>query len=401
MAETCPEPKQTIRRNIFSLGAVSLFTDISTEMLYPLMPGLVKSLGGSPSALGLIEGVAESTASILKGFSGYLSDRFRKRKIFTVLGYSISAISKPLIGLSTAWPMVLALRFCDRVGKGIRTAPRDAIVADSCAPEEMGKWFGFHRAMDTLGAALGPLLAFILLGIGLHFRKIFLWSIVPAFIAVLILGIFVRELAPSQKEPGKKFQLDFRGLNRSYHLYLLISSVFVLGNFSNVFLIQRAQELGMSLKMSTLLYLVYNLVCAFVSIPAGMRSDRVGRKRVLLFSFLLCAVCYLGFGYNQNKNWLWLLFSVFGAVEATRDGVQRALIGELVPSEKRASAYGIYYSVTGLLMFASSTIAGLVWKKFGADVVFYYGAGLTLLAAILLFFLLPHQINSAPRRITN
>jgi len=399
MTECRPQRKKTLVRNIFSLGLVSFFTDISTEMLYPLMPQLVKTLGGSPAVLGLIEGVAESTASVLKGFSGYLSDRLRKRKIFALLGYSLSALAKPLIGLSSGWPMVLALRFCDRVGKGIRTAPRDAIVADSCAPEEMGRWFGLHRAMDTLGAALGPLLAFLLLGMGLHFQSIFLWSIVPAVIAVLILGILVREVAPAERPKGEKFQLDFRGLNRSYHSYLIVSSVFVLGNFSNIFLIQRAQELGMSLKLAALVYLVYNLSCALASVPAGIISDKIGRKKVLLFSFVSCGLVYFGFGRNLELIWLWPLFAGFGIVDATREGVQRALIGELVPSQKRASAYGIYYAITGILMLPSSAAAGLVWKKFGAPVVFSYGAALVLLAGILLLFLLPHQINSSPDRI--
>ncbi len=392
-------PAKTFRRNIVSLGVVSLFTDISSEMLYPLMPALIKGLGGSPAALGLIEGVAESTASVLKGFSGYLSDRLRKRKALAVIGYSLSAISKPLIGFSSGWPMVLMLRFFDRTGKGIRTAPRDAIVADSAAPAELGKWFGFHRAMDTTGAAIGPLLAFGLLYLGLNFKHIFLWSIVPAAIGVILLAALVREIAPPEKEPGKKFELGFRGFNRSYHAYLAVSSVFVLGNFSNVFLIQRAQELGMSLKLTTLLYLVYNLSNALIAMPAGARSDRIGRKRVLVFAFALCGLTYFGFSRNLHTGWLWILFLLFGFSDGARDGVQRALIGELVPSEKRASAYGIYYAVTGLLMLPSSIVAGLVWKKYGASVVFSYGAALSLLSAILLLAVLPHQINSHPHRI--
>ncbi len=315
------------------------------------------------------------------------------------LGYSLSAIAKPLIGMSAGWPMVLGLRFFDRTGKGIRTAPRDAIVADSSAPAELGKWFGFHRAMDTFGAAIGPLIAFGLLFLGLNFKSIFLWSIVPAAIGVILLAVLVREVAPREKTPGQKFQLNFRGFNRNYHYYLIVSSVFVLGNFSNIFLIQRAQELGMSLSHTTLVYLVYNLSCALVSIPAGVISDKIGRKKVLLFSFVSCGLVYLGFARNLELVWLWPLFAGFGIVDATREGIQRALIGELIPSEKRASAYGIYYAITGALMLPSSVIAGLVWKKYGAGPVFSYGAALVLLSAILLIFLLPHQINPSPERI--
>ena len=384
-------------RNIISLGVVSFFTDISSEMVYPLLPQLVKAVGGTPASLGLIEGLAEATASGLRAVSGYISDRFRRRKILVILGYSLSALAKPLLGASRLWQMVLGFRFLDRTGKGIRTAPRDAILADSASEAERGKWFGFHRAMDTLGAALGPLSAFILLGLGVSFRQLFYWAVIPAGIAVLVLILLVKEVKP--RAGGGKFQLNFRGLDRRYHYYLLISGVFVLGNFSNTFLILRAQELGMSLARSTLLYLVYNLSYAFISMPAGMLSDRVGRKRVLLFSFLLFSAVYLGFGYNQHLWALWVLFFFYGLVDGTKEGTQRALIADLVPSEKRASAYGIYFALVGVLMFFSSTIAGLVWKKFGAEIVFTYSAGLGLIASLLLFFLLPNQINSSPNRI--
>ncbi len=384
-------------RNIISLGIVSFFTDISSEMVYPLLPQLVKAVGGTPASLGLIEGLAEATASGLRAVSGYISDRFRRRKILVILGYSLSALAKPLLGASRLWQMVLGFRFLDRTGKGIRTAPRDAILADSASEAERGKWFGFHRAMDTLGAALGPLSAFLLLGLGISFRQLFYWAVIPAGIAVLVLILLVKEVKP--RAGGGKFQLNFRGLDRRYHYYLLISGVFVLGNFSNTFLILRAQELGMSLARSTLLYLVYNLSYAFISMPAGMLSDRIGRKRVLLFSFLLFSAVYLGFGYNQHLWALWVLFFFYGLVDGTKEGTQRALIADLVPSEKRASAYGIYFALVGVLMFFSSTIAGLVWKKFGAEIVFTYSAGLGLIASLLLFFLLPNQINPSPNRI--
>ena len=384
-------------RNIISLGIVSFFTDISSEMVYPLLPQLVKAVGGTPASLGLIEGLAEATASGLRAVSGYISDRFRRRKILVILGYSLSALAKPLLGASRLWQMVLGFRFLDRTGKGIRTAPRDAILADSASEAERGKWFGFHRAMDTLGAALGPLSAFLLLGLGISFRQLFYWAVIPAGIAVLVLILLVKEVKP--RAGGGKFQLNFRGLDRRYHYYLLISGVFVLGNFSNTFLILRAQELGMSLARSTLLYLVYNLSYAFISMPAGMLSDRIGRKRVLLFSFLLFSAVYLGFGYNQHLLGLWVLFFFYGLVDGTKEGTQRALIADLVPSEKRASAYGIYFALVGVLMFFSSTIAGLVWKKFGAEIVFTYSAGLGLIASLLLFFLLPNQINPSPNRI--
>ena len=393
-------PKRSVR-NIISLGVVSFFTDISSEMVYPLIPRLISSIGGTSVALGVIEGIAEATASVLRAFSGYISDRLKKRKALVILGYSLSALAKPLLGISKIWQMVLGFRFLDRTGKGIRTAPRDAILADSAGEKERGKWFGFHRAMDTLGAGIGPLSAFLLLGIGVPFRHLFFWAVIPAGVAVLVLIFLVREVAPERKE-GEKFKLNFRGWSRHYHYYLIISGIFVLGNFSNTFLILRAQELGLKEEkflFIPLLYLLYNLSYALISMPAGMLSDRIGRRKVLLFSFVLFALVYLGFGLNESLWALWLLFFLFGFVDGTKEGTQRALIADLVPSERRASAYGVYYAIVGALMFPSSAIAGLVWKKFGAQVVFSYGACLGLISAVLLFFLLPDQINPSQNRI--
>jgi len=389
---------KSLKRNIFSLGLVSLFTDISSEMVYPLLPDLVKKAGGGSALLGLIEGVAEATANLLRAFSGYLSDRLGKRKQIVFLGYLLGALAKPLLGLSTIWQMILGFRFLDRLGKGIRSSPRDAILADSSAEAERGKWFGFHRSMDTLGAVLGPILAFVLLGLGFKLNHLFFWAFVPAIIALFILQLLVKEIAPKKKSQ-QKFELNFRGLSRFYHYYLIISGIFALGNFPNVFLILRAKDFEFDTSALPLLYLVYNLVYSLIAIPAGMLSDRWGRKNLLVFALVLFAISYFGFGFAQNPFQIWLLFGLFGIVDGIKEGVQRALIADLVPSEKRASAYGIYYGVIGFLILPASSLAGIFWKKWGAIMVFSYGGGLALLGAFLLLIFLPNQIKSPENRI--
>ena len=367
---------------------MSLFTDVSSEMVYPLIPDLVKAVGGGAAALGLIEGVAEGTANIMKAFSGYWSDKIAKRKPLIFLGYFLAAIAKPFLGFAYLWQMILGFRFLDRVGKGVRSSPRDALLADSTGDRKMGKWFGFHRMMDTLGAVVGPLLAALLLARGLKLQHLFYWAVLPAVAGLIIIQVFVREIKPERK-PAEKFKLDFRGFSPTYHKFLAVSCVFALGTFSNTFLILRAKDFGFETKTLPLLYVVFNVVYALSSMPAGMLSDKLGRKNLLLTSMAVFAACYFGFAFATKAVHIWVLFALFGIDGGIKEGVQRALIADLVPSEKRASAYGIYYAGIGMLMIPASAFAGLFWKSLGPKIAFSYGAVLAVTAFVLLTVLIP------------
>lgn len=390
--------KRFLLRNIVSLGFVSLFTDISSEMVYPLIPDLVKAAGGGAATLGVIEGVAEATANLFKGFSGYWSDKIAKRKPIIFLGYFLGAIAKPLLGLSALWQMVLGFRFLDRVGKGVRSSPRDAILADSTGEKKIGQWFGLHRMMDSLGAVAGPALATLLLGLGLEFKSLFFWALIPAGIGLVVILAVVREIPP-RRIPGQKFKLEFRGLDRVYHKFLVVSCVFAMATFSNTFLILRAKDFGFSLKMLPLLYMVFNIVSALSALPAGMLSDRFGRRNVLMASQFTFSLCFAGFALAAHPWQIWVLFAGFGIVDGIKEGVPRALISDLVPSEKRSSAFGVYYAAIGLFMLPASALAGLLWKEFGPKVVFGYGAVIGIIALILLAAMIPNQINPAEKRI--
>ena len=397
MGEEEPKRKGFIA-NIISLGFVSLFTDIFSEGIYPMIPDLVKAAGGSVVDLGLIEGIAEATSQILKGFSGYWSDKIAKRKPIVFLGYALAAAAKPLLAISTYWQMVLGFRFMDRFGKGVRTSPRDALLADSTGGQKMGQWFGFHRMLDTLGAIVGPALATVLLARGFKLQSLFFWAVVPAIVGLLIIQIFVKEIPPERK-PGQKFKLNFRGLSPVYHRFFAVSCVLALGAFSNTFLILRAKDFGFQLKTLPLLYLAFNIVSAVAALPAGVLSDKIGRKNVLLMSNAIFALCFLGFGFAKNSMDIWVLFAVFGVVDGIKEGVPKALISDLIPSEKRASALGTYYAALGVMTLISSALAGLLWKIEGPRLAFSCGAALGGLAFVLLAILVPNRINPSPDRI--
>jgi MFS family permease len=384
--------KSRLKSNIIALGMVSLFTDISSEMVYPYIPALIQSCGGGPAMLGLIEGIAEATASILKAFSGWFSDKAGKRKSLVFIGYFVSAVSKPLLGVSKVWPLVLGFRFLDRFGKGVRTAPRDAILADSASGAKMGRAFGLHRAMDTAGAAIGPLIGFTLISYaGFGFRSLFFWAVIPAIIALVIILGWVKEIRPERKDA--EFQFQFRDLQPDFYRYLVVSLFFVLGNFSNAFLILKAQETGVALAYLTLIYLLYNMVYSLVSYPAGILSDRIGRKKTIAISYFIFALVYLGFAFASCPLHVWLLFAAYGVFDGLNNGVQRAYVADLVPSEKRATAYGIYHAATGAAMLPASLVAGLLWKAYSPSAAFLAGAGLALAALVLLIiFVKEHNI---------
>jgi MFS family permease len=375
--------KTTIPRNVIWLGFVSLFNDMASEMIYPIVPIFLTTVLGAPmQVVGMIEGIAESTASLLKVFSGWFSDLVGKRKPLTVFGYSFSTISKLLLALAYAWPMVLLARFIDRFGKGIRVAARDALIADVTEEKSRGAVFGFHRAMDTLGAIGGPLIALGLMVVfSGNYRTIFLISFVPALLGVLILQFLVKEA--KQAKPVEKIKLQWNGFGAKYNLFLLVSIVFSLGNSSDVFLILRSKDLGMSAVLVILAYVVYNITYAGLSYPAGVLADRIGFKKVLLAGFFIFALVYAGFGLANNAHLVWGLFAVYGFYIAFTEGVSKAYIANLAPPAKVGTAIGLYYTATGVAVLFASLIAGWLWAAFGAPATFFYGMATALLACAL------------------
>jgi MFS family permease len=384
-----------ISNNVVRLGWVSLLTDISSEMLYPIVPIFITTVLGAPmAALGLIEGLAESAANILKIFSGWWSDRAGKRRPFVIGGYSLSAFSKPLLAFAQylGWPFVLAMRIMDRAGKGLRTSARDALIADYTSESQRGRAFGLHRAMDSLGAVLGPLAAlFFMSRMGQSieaYRTVFLWSFVPAILGVIILFLVKEKpFAARYKKP----QFGWKMFNRDFKIFIFISLIFAIGNSSDVFLIVRGKELfsGTSNAVVTVIlaYVLYNLTYSLGSYPAGMLADRIGSRKVYTLGLLLFSLVYLGFAFNRSPAIVWALFAVYGFYTAFTDGVGKAYASKLVQEELRATGMGVFHMSNGLATFAASTIAGLLWQTLGFKATFIYGATAALLAVAMFVFL--------------
>ena len=378
--------KLKIPKNVFILGLVSFFNDIASEMIYPLIPIFLTSALGAPvSVVGLIEGIAESIASILKVISGWMSDKVQKRKPFVISGYSLSAFSKIIFSLAYSWPVVLLARFIDRFGKGTRTSARDALITESSESSARGRTFGFHRAMDTMGAVIGLLLAIVAIRIlKENYRFIFLLSFIPAFIGVLLLFFFVKERVNKSKSTVD-FQFNWKSFDPSFKVFLFISFIFALGNSSNAFLILRAQDLGLSVTMVMLAYVLFNFVYAIFSLPAGIISDKIGPKKILLAGFLLFAVIYLFFGLITKSIFIWLLFPFYGIYMALTEGIGKAYISNLIPKEKAGTAFGIYQTTIGLCTFFASWIAGLLWSYVSIGAPFIFGSLMAILAALLFY----------------
>jgi len=404
-------PKLDLRhlpRNLWAVSLTSMFTDISSEMIFHLLPLYLSNvLGARTSVIGLIEGVSETTSSLSRILSGWMSDRMRKRKALTVLGYSFSAVAKPLFLFAATWPLVLVLRFADRLGKGIRTAPRDALVADSIAPEQRGMAFGLHRAADTLGALLGLAVAALVvyrtgaaatrLGIA-TFHWVVALSILPAVLGVLSLIFIARDPAQSPRptggidaeQPGRRLRFSPR-----FWGFIATVGLFTLGNSSDAFLVLRAQERGLTVLQVMLMLVTFNLVYTLASVPAGMRSDKIGRSRVILGGWLVYALVYAGFGFARQGWQVWVLMSVYGLYYAMFEGTSKALVADLVPVEGRGTAFGVYNAAVGMMALPASLIAGLLWQGvgswagFGAAAPFGFGAALALAAVLLMGFVVP------------
>ncbi len=385
-----------IQKNVFWMGITSLFTDMSSEMIYPILPiFLTSTLGVSKAFIGVIEGIAESTASILKIFSGWFSDKFKKRKPPVVWGYSLSAISKPLLALANSGIFVLFLRFFDRVGKGIRTSPRDALISESTPKEQIGRAYGFHRAMDTLGAVIGPLLAFLILPVlGKNIRPLFLIAFIPAALAVVLLWFFVREQRiesgtqnTEHRTQGKTFGFSLAPFGLRFKLFVFIVFLFTLGNSSNAFLILRAQSIGVAVFLIPILWLMFNSVYTVVSMPAGIISDAIGRKKVIIAGYIIYSLVYFGLAYVNSPLVVWLLFTFYGIHYGLTDGTERAFISDLAPKEYKATAFGVYHAAVGFALLPASVIMGILWQMLGPIVAFSFGGILAAISAVLLIFI--------------
>jgi len=384
------DKQKEISLNVYILGVVSFLTDVSSEMIFPLIPIFVTTiLGAGKEVLGLIEGIADSIASLLEIFSGYISDKTGKRKQLVILGYGISSFVKLGIALSTQWWHVLIMRAAERVGKGIRTSPRDAIIASSVSANARGKAYGIHRMMDTLGAIIGPLIAFMLLGVygqsESGYRTVFLAALVPAFLAVLFIALFVQE---PKKAPPPKSKVPFwealKQLGNEYKTYLKISLFFSLAYFSFAFFIIRANELGISTENILILYLIYNIIYAAAAVPGGMLSDKIGRKPMIAGAFALYGLVCIGFAIAENFFSLALLFALYGIFVAVDESVNKAYIVDMTKEEKRGLALGAYNTAIGAAYLPASIIAGTLWATYGAFVPLALASIISMVAAIAL-----------------
>lgn len=374
--------------NVIVTGIASLLTDLSTEMVYPLVPLFLASFGAAPSILGIIEGTAESTAALLRVFSGRLSDRLRRRKPVLIAGYVGSTLGKLMLYLATSWPVVFAGRLTDRIGKGIRVAPRDALLADSSPPNQRNATYGLHRTLDTLGAAAGVVVAIWLvsrLGGTLQrhdYQRLFLFSLLPAALGAAVL-VLVREPRPSRREQSAP-RLTLRALPVRLRWFLLIAGIFALGNSSNQFLILRARNLGLSVTAVLGTYLLYNVVYGTLAWPLGRLADRIGRKRLLVAGYILYGLVYLGFALARSGWAVWPLFGVYGIYSALTEGLEKALVADLAPVEHRATFIGLHATLVGIGLLPASVLAGLLYSLGGPSLPFLFGGALGLVAAIAL-----------------
>jgi MFS family permease len=388
-------------RNIFAISLVSLLNDASSEIVYPLLPVFLSlTLGASPGIVGLIEGAAESVSSLLKLAAGHVSDRRGTRKGFVVFGYALSSFTRPLLAFAGSWTQVLGLRVADRVGKGIRSSPRDAMIADNVRVEERGLAFGFHRAMDHTGAVIGPLIGYLVLFYfatneatpnARDFRNIFLVASVPALAAVFVAAMFVREsgrrVGVSETENETPVRFSLRGLDKNYKRFLFILALFTLSNSSDFFLILRAQTTGVSAPHTLLLWAAFHIVKVLSSIFGGDLSDRLGRRRLIVSGWILYAAVYAGFAFVSSEVSVWILFMIYGIYFGLSEGAEKALVADLVKREQRGTAYGLYNLAFGITVLPASLLMGTLWDWRGPQTAFLVSAVLGASAAVLLLTL--------------
>ncbi len=388
--------------NIIITGLTSFLTDISTEMVYPLLPlFLTTRLGATPAIVGIIEGIAESLASILKVFSGALSDRTGKRKPLAIGGYSFSMLGKVALMFAGTWPMVLLGRVADRFGKGIRTAPRDALIAESSEEGKRGAAFGLHRLFDTLGASIGIILSYYFItAYSGDFTKVFVYSIIPAALGVACL-FFIKEKGgvggvTQAPKKARGVSLNWRSLDPKLRRFLVVTFIFTLGNSSNQFLLLRAKSAGFDSSTVILLYLTYNIVYAAVSYPAGKLSDRIGRRTLLVFGYLAYGLVYLGFAFFKTPSALWWLFGLYGLYIGFTEGVEKALVADIAPADQKATLIGLHSTLVGIGLLPASTFAGFLWNAFGPQAPFVFGGVMGIIAAAGLWWVLKDEVVKIP-----
>ena len=386
-------------RNIFFTGLTSFLTDTSVKMIYSVMPMFLLSLGASKTSLSAIEGVAESTASLLKSLSGFWSDKRGKNKPFMVIGYGISALVIPLYSLVISPIHVLYLRFFERVGKGIRTSPRDSLIAGSVTDGKTGRGFGLQKAMDNSGAIVGPLLAFALLSFFReNYRLVFLLAAIPSLLGLLTVVFGIREAKKNEANLFKTFH--FRDFSRKYYLFLGIVFIFTLGNSTDALLMVKANEVGVSVAFIPLVYLIASIFSVGFSIPLGSLSDTLGRKKILLAGYVIYAIVYFGFGKTNSISIIVVLFGLYGLYSAATDGIQKACISDLTDKNKQGTGLGIYNALVGITLLPASILAGILYDKINSSIPFYFGASTAMLSAILLLFYSPEvRIKDKPGKI--
>ena len=381
--------------NVILLGLVSFFSDISAEMVYPIIPlYLTSTFGATPILIGLIEGVAESLASLLKVFSGYVTDKWGKKKPIAFVGYAAGLVYKVALIIAGSWGGVLGARVIDRVGKGIRTAPRDVMVCDSADENNLGKAFGIHKALDMAGSAIGIFISFLLLensGKNIAYKELFTISIIPAILG-LFMFFFVKEKrthsAMNKREP---FWQNMKKLDGQLKLYLLVAFMFTIGNSSNAFLLLRAKSVGFDDKNVILLYFIFNLTASILSIPLGRLSDRIGRKKLLVTGYVIFSTVYLAFAFASSQATIIFAFILYAFYTAMITGVERAYIAEISPRDLKGTMLGLHSTIVGVALLPASLIAGLLWDGFGAPTTFIFGSGMSLLAALTLLLFMKNK----------
>jgi MFS family permease len=382
--------------NVLAISLVSLLNDTSSEIIYPLLPAfLAITLGATPFVIGLIEGFAETASSLLKLFSGYLSDKFGRRKLLVFSGYTLSSLMRPLLAFASSWPQVLALRVTDRTGKGIRGAPRDALIADSVAPEKRGLAFGFHRAADHFGAVIGPILASLLLYLWAEnpaeptandYSRLFLFASVPAVLGLFVLAFAVKEEEHlgGEDENITPIRLSLNAFDGNFKRFLFVIALFTLSNSTDAFLLLRAEQSGVPTYALPLLWVFLHISKVVFSLVGGDLSDRIGRKKMIFAGWAVYALVYLGFAFVGEAWQAWGLFFIYGAYFGLTEGVEKALVADLVEPEKRGTAYGFYNLAFGITVFPASLIFGALWTRFNAETAFLTSALISLCAAALL-----------------
>ncbi|MBK9156280.1 MAG: MFS transporter [Chloracidobacterium sp.] len=382
--------------NVAAISLVSLLNDTSSDIIYPLLPAfLFLTLGATPFFIGLIEGFAESASSILKLFSGYLSDRYRRRKLPVFLGYAVSAVARPMLAFVSSWPQVLAVRVTDRVGKGVRGAPRDALLASSVPIEKRGLAFGFNRAADHMGAVIGPIVAFLLLTwlaadanspTISEYQQVFLFASIPVVIGLIVIVFFVHEgTRPADGAVHEPIKLSLREFDGNFRRFLFVIALFTLSNSTDAFLLLRAQEAGIAPPLLPILWMVLHFSKVVTSLIGGDLSDRLGRKRLIVAGWAVYAMVYAAFGFIDAPWQAWLLFALYGAYFGLTEGSEKALVADLVPEEKRGTAYGLYNLAFGITVFPASLLFGALWTGFGAMTAFLVSAAISITAAAMLF----------------